>query len=59
MESGAMVDIPLERVRESFETNVFSYLELTQGFAHKMIKQGYGKVIWISSMAGILKVSFV
>jgi short-subunit dehydrogenase len=59
MESGAMVDIPLERVRESFETNVFSHLELTQGFARKMIKQGHGKVIWISSVAGILKVPFV
>ncbi len=59
MESGAMVDIPLERVRESFETNVFSHLELSQGFARKMIKQGDGKVIWISSVAGIFKVPFV
>ncbi len=25
-ETGAMVDIPMERVRESFETNVFSHL---------------------------------
>jgi short-subunit dehydrogenase len=59
MESGAMVEIPMERVRESFETNVFSHLELTQGFVRKMIKQGHGKVIWISSMAGILKVPFI
>lgn len=59
MESGAMVEIPVERVRESFETNVFSHLELTQSFVRKMIKQGQGKVIWISSMAGILKVPFV
>jgi len=45
MESGAMVEIPMERVRESFETNVFSHLELIQGFVRKMIKQGHGKVI--------------
>ena len=59
MESGSMAEIPIERVRESFETNVFSHLELTQGFVHKMIKQGHGKVIWISSVAGILKRPFL
>jgi short-subunit dehydrogenase len=59
MESGAMAEISIERVRESFETNVFSYLELTQGFVHKMIKQGHGKVIWISSVTGILKRPFL
>ncbi|AKB29069.1 Short chain dehydrogenase [Methanosarcina siciliae T4/M] len=59
MESGAMAEIPVERVRESFETNVFGHLELTQGFVRKMIKQGHGKVVWISSMGGILKVPFL
>ena len=54
-----MGEISVERVRELFETNVFSHLELTQGFVRKMIKQGHCKVIWISSMAGILKVPFV
>lgn len=58
MEGGAMAEIPVERVRESFETNVFSHLELTQGFVRKMIKQGHGKIIWISSVAGILKAPF-
>lgn len=59
MESGAMAEIHLERVRESFETNVFSHLELTQGFVREMIKQGHGKVIWISSVAGISKGPFL
>lgn len=59
MESGAMAEIPMERVRECFETNVFSHLELTQGFVRKMIKQGHGKVVWISSVAGIAKVPFL
>ena len=52
-EIGPMAEIPIDRVRESFETNVFSHLELMQGFVHKMIKQGHGKVIWISSEDGI------
>ena len=34
-----MVEISMERVCESFEINVFGHLELTQGFARKMIKQ--------------------
>lgn len=59
MESGPMAEIPVERVRENFETNVFSHLELTQGFVHKMIKQGHGKVVWISSVAGIRTTPFI
>ncbi len=59
MESGPMAEIPVERVRESFETNVFCHLELTQGFVHKMIKQGHGKVVWISSVAGIRTTPFI
>lgn len=59
MESGAMAEIPVGRVRESFEVNVFSHLELTQGFVRKMIKQGHGKVVWISSVAGIRTTPFI
>ncbi|HQJ09388.1 MAG TPA: SDR family oxidoreductase [Deltaproteobacteria bacterium] len=59
MESGAMIEIPLERVRESFETNVFRHLELTQGFVRKMIRQGHGKVVWVSSVAGIRTTPFI
>jgi short-subunit dehydrogenase len=58
MESGAMAEIPVDRVRESFETNVFCHLELMQGFVRKMIEQGHGKVIWLSSVTGILKIPF-
>lgn len=29
-EAGALIDIPLERVRRSFEINVFAHLELAQ-----------------------------
>lgn len=53
METGPMAEIPIERVRSVFETNVFSHLELTQGFVRKMIDQGHGKVVWVSSIAGL------
>ena len=59
MEGGAIVDIPLERVRESFDINVFGHLKLVQAIAPKMIARKSGKIVWISSMAGILVVPFV
>lgn len=58
MESGPMTEIPIEVVRSVFETNVFAALELAQAFAKKMVKAGQGKIIWTSSVAGLVKVPF-
>jgi NAD(P)-dependent dehydrogenase (short-subunit alcohol dehydrogenase family) len=58
MESGPMVEIPMEVVRSVFETNVFAALEMAQGFARKMVKRGSGRVVWTSSVAGLVKVPF-
>lgn len=46
--AGAMECLSVDRIREQFEVNTFSHLQLTQGLIGKM--QG-GKVINISSMA--------
>lgn len=59
MESGAMVDIPLQRVRESFDINVFGHLQLVQAIVPKMIVRKSGKIVWTSSMGGILVVPFL
>ncbi len=59
MEGGAIVDVPLERARESFDVNVFGHLKLVQSIAPKMIARGSGKIIWISSIVGIIAVPFV
>ncbi|MGJ4859047.1 SDR family oxidoreductase [Labrys sp. La1] len=59
MESGSVVDIPMERVRESFEINVFGHLKLAQGIVPKMVARKSGKVVWTSSMGGILVIPFV
>ncbi|MDR6866830.1 NADP-dependent 3-hydroxy acid dehydrogenase YdfG [Microbacterium resistens] len=59
MEGGSIVDIPMERVRESFEVNVFGHLRLVQGIVPKMVARKSGKVVWTSSMGGILVVPFV
>ncbi|NVK43791.1 MAG: SDR family oxidoreductase [Oceanospirillaceae bacterium] len=56
MESGPVVELPMDVVRSVFETNVFAALMMAQGFARKMVKQGRGKIVWTSSVAGLVKV---
>ena len=56
MESGPMVEVPMPLVRAVFETNVFAALELAQGFARQMVQRREGKIVWTSSVAGLVKV---
>ena len=58
MESGPMVEIPISVFRSVFETNVFAALELAQGFGRKMVVRGAGRIVWTSSVAGLVKVPF-
>jgi NAD(P)-dependent dehydrogenase (short-subunit alcohol dehydrogenase family) len=58
MESGPMVEIPMPVFRSVFETNVFAALEVAQGFARKMVARGHGRIVWMSSVAGLVKVPF-
>jgi len=59
MEGGSIVDIPMERARESFEINVFGHMQLVQAIVPKMVARKSGKVVWTSSMGGILVVPFL
>lgn len=59
MEGGSVVDIPMQRARESFDINVFGHLELVQAIVPKMVARKSGKVVWTSSMGGILVVPFL
>jgi NAD(P)-dependent dehydrogenase (short-subunit alcohol dehydrogenase family) len=51
--SGTLVDVPMELVRRSFETNVFAHLDLTKRILPKMIKRKSGRIVWTSSDAGL------
>ncbi|WP_321849917.1 SDR family oxidoreductase [Burkholderia diffusa] len=51
-EAGALVDLPVEIVRELFDVNVFGPLELTQQIARGMLARGHGKLVFVSSIAG-------
>ena len=51
--SGPVSEMPVGLIREVMETNVFSNLEFAQPFIKKMIKRGNGKLVFVSSVAGL------
>lgn len=53
-EGGSLVDIPEERLRNQFEINVFGTILLTQLIARRMVKKGKGKIIFVSSVSGLM-----
>lgn len=58
-ESGSILDVPMERVRASFEINVFRHLELARLVLPQMLKRRRGRVVWMSSLAGLLTPPFL
>jgi NAD(P)-dependent dehydrogenase (short-subunit alcohol dehydrogenase family) len=59
IEGGAIVDVPAENMRRQFEVNVIGPVLLTQGIARKMIARRSGRIIFMSSVVGILSGPFV
>jgi short-subunit dehydrogenase len=53
-QTGPIADVPLERVRHLFEVNVFGTLSLTQVVLKGMVAKRSGRVIIMSSIAGVL-----
>ena len=49
-QSGAVESVPMDDVRRQFETNVFGLVRLTQLVLPGMRRQGWGKVVNLSSM---------
>lgn len=58
-EGGPLGEVPLERFRALFEVNVFATLESVQYAARKLVKKGSGKIVFMSSMAGISATPYV
>ena len=56
---GSISEIPMEYVRENFEVNVFSSFELVQLVINQMMERKNGKIIIMSSLAGILPIDFL
>ncbi len=51
-QDGPIEEVPMEQVRAQFETNVFGLTRMTQLVLPGMRKQGWGRVINVSSMGG-------
>ena len=58
-ESGSLAEVDVERIRKSFEVNVFATLELTQLALKGMIARRRGTVLLVSSIAGRLPMPFL
>lgn len=52
-EGGSTADIPEDHLRRQFEVNVFGPILLTQGFAKQMARRGSGRIVFMSSVAGL------
>ncbi len=55
---GAIEDLPLDALREQFETNLFGLVSMTQAVLPIMRAQGYGRIIQHSSVLGIVSLRF-
>ena len=55
---GAVEEMPIEKVKELFQLNIFGIIKLTQGFLPGMIENNDGFIINIGSLAGTFAVPF-
>src|SRR5215211_3349546 len=53
-QSGAVEAVPMDKVRSQFETNVFGLVRMCQLVLPGMRRQGYGRIVNLSSMGGKL-----
>ena len=53
-QTGPMADVPIDRVRHLFDVNVFGTLAVTQRVLPRMVAKGAGRIIIVSSIAGVM-----
>lgn len=53
-QSGAVESVPMDRIRQQFETNVFGLIRMCQLVLPGMRKQGFGRIVNVGSMGGKL-----
>ncbi|BCB02624.1 SDR family oxidoreductase [Bacillus sp. KH172YL63] len=58
-EGGPLAEVPMDRFRALFEVNVFATLRTAQFAAQHFVKKGNGKIVFMSSMAGISATPYV
>lgn len=55
---GAVEDLPVERLREQFEVNLFGWHDLTRRLLPPMIAAGEGRIVQCSSVLGLISPPF-
>ena len=59
-DSGSVAEIRIDRIKNVFETNVFSNIQITQLVLKKMIEKNIdGKLIFLSSLSGRVSLPFL
>lgn len=53
-QAGAVEDLPVEALRQQFETNVFGWHDLTRRLVPAMRRQGQGRIVQCSSILGLV-----
>jgi len=56
---GSLAEMNVDLIRDNYEVNVFSTLELIQVALKSMIRKKQGKIIIMSSLAGIYPIRFI
>lgn len=56
---GSIIELPINKLRYNFEVNVFSSFEIVQIVLKKMINKNKGKIIIMSSIAGVMPINFL
>lgn len=57
--AGSMLDVPMSEVRRSFDVNVFAHLDLVRRIVPQMMKRRRGRIVWVSSQAGLYAPPFL
>ena len=56
---GSILDIPIERIKECYEVNVFGNINVIKSVIKYMYKSDYGRIIVISSLMGLSPFKFM
>lgn len=56
---GSIAEIPINLLRDNYEVNIFSNIEIIQIILSKMIQKKQGRIIIISSLAGNMPIPFL
>ena len=58
-EAGSVLDVPMDLVRRAFDINVFAHLDLARRVVPQMMKRKRGRIVWVSSQAGLYAPPFL